>query len=327
MNRVLIAASITAILLAGCSGDDETTTAPSQPATTAATGAVTTDSHTPKRAAAPAPKPQVQGKVVGRVGNHPFTEQDIDAEFARMPANFQRMKGNPAMRANILNNLMTRYALTEQARRMGIADDPAVRRRIESAQSSILLQELNRRQRARLGKIDEQALRAYYKANIARFSQPETVHARHILVKSKKLAKRILRKLHKGADFAALARKYSEDKGSKERGGDIGTFPRGRMAPEFEQAAFTLKKDGAIAGPVKTRFGYHIIQRLGHTPAGRKPFDQVKEQIRRELEQQAFRRWVAQTKQQMGVTVLDPRYQRGPHTHGARPASPWHRQP
>ncbi|RMH52366.1 MAG: hypothetical protein D6682_02070 [Zetaproteobacteria bacterium] len=269
----------------------------------------------------------MEGKVVARVGDHLFTEKDIDAEFARMPASFRRMKANPAMRANILNNLMTRYALAEEARRMGIADDPAVRRRIESTRTSILLQELNRRQRARLTPRDEKALRAYYEANAARFSHPERLHLRHILVKSKKEAERILRKLRKGADFADLAKKYSEGKGSRARGGDLGEITRGRMAPEVEQAAFALEKDGAIAGPVKSRFGYHIIQRLGRTPAGRIPFAQVKERIRRELEQQAFRRWVEQVRQKLGVTVLDPRYQRGPHTPGARPASPWHRSP
>jgi parvulin-like peptidyl-prolyl isomerase len=106
----------------------------------------------------------------------------------------------------------------------------------------------------------------------------ETASAAHILIRyvgslragddvkrskaeAQKLADKIAKEAHKnGADFAALADKYTEDPSGKGRGGKLGVFPRGRMVPEFDQATFALKP-GEVSGPVETSFGYHIIYR------------------------------------------------------------------
>lgn len=86
------------------------------------------------------------------------------------------------------------------------------------------------------------------------------VRAAHILVKGEPKANEIMEKLKKGESFDALAREYSECP-SKKRGGDLGWFTRGRMVREFENAAFAGEK-GALVGPVKTQFGWHIIKVL-----------------------------------------------------------------
>lgn len=84
------------------------------------------------------------------------------------------------------------------------------------------------------------------------------VKASHILVKKRSEAEKILEELKKGASFAELAKNHSECP-SKKRGGDLGWFGRGKMVPEFEKAAFSLKK-GELSDIVKTQFGYHIIK-------------------------------------------------------------------
>ena len=86
------------------------------------------------------------------------------------------------------------------------------------------------------------------------------VHCAHILVKSEKEVNAVLERLKKGEKFAAIAKDVSLCP-SKKRGGDLGTFGRGQMVKEFENAAFALDK-GQISGIVKTQFGYHIIRRL-----------------------------------------------------------------
>lgn len=83
--------------------------------------------------------------------------------------------------------------------------------------------------------------------------------ARHILVKDEKTAKEVEKKLDNGEDFAKLAKKYSEDKASAEKSGELGWFSAGSMVPEFENAAFEMKK-GEISKPIKSDFGYHIIK-------------------------------------------------------------------
>ncbi len=86
------------------------------------------------------------------------------------------------------------------------------------------------------------------------------VHCAHILVKTEKEVNAVLERLKKGENFSAIAKDVSLCP-SKKRGGDLGTFGRGQMVKEFENAAFVLEK-GQISGIVKTQFGYHIIKRL-----------------------------------------------------------------
>ena len=93
--------------------------------------------------------------------------------------------------------------------------------------------------------------------------QQDQVWARHILVADEATANDIRAQLTAGADFATLAAKYSIDTGSKDKGGDLGWFSRGKMIAEFEKSAFTLKV-GEISQPIKSTYGYHIIQVLGH---------------------------------------------------------------
>ena len=89
---------------------------------------------------------------------------------------------------------------------------------------------------------------------------PDKVYCAHILVKSESEAKAVLERLKKGEKFATIAKSVSRCPSGK-RGGDLGTFTRGKMVKEFEKAAFALKK-GEISGVVKTKFGCHIIKRM-----------------------------------------------------------------
>ena len=123
-----------------------------------------------------------------------------------------------------------------------------------------------------------------------KFTEPEQVRARHILVKAdgdsspdakaaaRKKAEDLLAKVKAGADFAALAKASSEDSGSAANGGDLGLFPRGRMAPPFEEAAFALPA-GGVSGVVETSFGFHVIKIEEHRPGGVKPLEAVHDEL------------------------------------------------
>ena len=91
----------------------------------------------------------------------------------------------------------------------------------------------------------------------------DKIKCSHILVKKQSEALAIIERLKKGESFANLARELSIDKGSGKRGGDLGVFGRGMMVKPFEEAAFKLEKGEMTQEPVKTEFGYHIIERAG----------------------------------------------------------------
>ncbi|MDZ4417357.1 peptidylprolyl isomerase [Bacillus cereus] len=106
--------------------------------------------------------------------------------------------------------------------------------------------------------------------------------ASHILVNDEKTAKEIKEKINTGEDFAALAKQYSEDPGSKEEGGELPEFGPGEMDPKFEEAAYKLDV-GQVSDPIQSSYGYHIIKLTEKKEL--KPFDQEKDNIRKELEQ------------------------------------------
>jgi len=143
--------------------------------------------------------------------------------------------------------------------------------------------------------VSDEDIQKYYDKNKAQYSQPESRDVRHILVKTKKQADALYTQLQNGADFAALAKKFSEDTGSKANGGKL-TISKGQTVAPFDQTAFLLKKN-AISKPVKTEFGYHIIQPLTDTkPAKVTPLKEVKASIKQQLQQtqknEAMTKWV-----------------------------------
>lgn len=152
----------------------------------------------------------------------------------------------------------------------GIADETLTRFYYNQHYRNIYFEEV----KAGMSTLEEDA-KAFYEENKDSF-QVDEVTASHILVKEEALAKDILGKLKNGEKFEDLAKQYGTD-GTKDSGGSLGTFGRGEMVSEFEEAAFALKA-GEISEPVKTEFGYHIIK-VTDKNQGTKTYDEVKDSI------------------------------------------------
>jgi parvulin-like peptidyl-prolyl isomerase len=131
-------------------------------------------------------------------------------------------------------------------------------------------------------KVSDSDVHAYYVAHASEYQQPESRQVRHILVKKKALADSVYSQLKGGADFAKLAKKYSLDTVSAAQGGNYEAV-KGRSVPPFDKVAFALKTN-EISKPVKTQYGWHVIQALTAVkPAGKTPEKQVAAQIRQQL--------------------------------------------
>ena len=136
-------------------------------------------------------------------------------------------------------------------------------------------------------------IEAFYQQNLQQYQTPAQVRASHILLKLEgkdekqvqALADDIAKKAKAGADFAALAKQYSEDESNNMNGGDLDYFGRGRMVAEFEQAAFAMKS-GEISNPVKTAFGFHIIKVVDNKPETTRPVAEVRAEIEDQLKWQ-----------------------------------------
>ena len=259
-----------------------------------------------------------------------ITADDMQADSLRMP---EEMRGavlsRPKTVSQIATNLYVRRALANKAQAQGLGNDPQVAAALQVARDKVLSDAL-------LAKIDKDSApsdavaegqaRNNYKAKPDRFQAPEQVQVRHILIAgtdgdARAQAEKILEELKAGANFAQLAKERSADTGSAAKGGDLGLFARGRMVPEFDEAAFALKKPGDLSSIVETKFGFHILKLDARRPAGLRPYEEVREElikeVRGKLQQDA--RVAEAEKMQQGLTVNNEAIEAFAATHKAAP--------
>ncbi len=166
-------------------------------------------------------------------------------------------------------------------------------------------------------KFSEDDLQNYYKENAARYGVPEERRASHILIKvdrsapaaertkAKAKAEELLAQVRKNpAEFAALAKKNSQDEGSAANGGDLDFFSRGAMVKEFDAAVYAMKQ-GEISNLVETDFGFHIIQLTGTRGGDKKPFEAVRAEVENEVRKQLAQRRYSEAAEQFGNLVYE----------------------
>lgn len=188
----------------------------------------------------------------------------------------------------------------------------------DELKQQILLEKLLNDLSANLS-VSESKVKEFYDKNTTQFSHPEQVRASHILIMAERakmadkarLAKKdqaeaILKRVKAGEDFAKLAKENSEDPGSKMNGGDLGFFDEKTMVTNFSKAAFGMKP-GGVSDVVETEYGYHIIKTTDRRPAGKEPYETVKDQIRNGLLQQekgaAFQKWLLEARSKAKVEI------------------------
>ncbi len=234
-------------------------------------------------------------QVLATVGPNKLTVKQFQDQIDSLPMQIQiALASSPEMKEQLLDRWVQITLLAQAARNEGLDKKPEVMARVENLKNSVLAQEYAQMALKNKVNVTDDDVKAYYETHRKDMSEPAKVRARHILIRvsenankdkweaARKLALKIRNKIKSGADFAEMAKKYSDDPGTKDRGGELGFFSKGRMVPEFEKAAFNLKV-GEISQPVKTVFGYHIIQVEEKMPAKQKSFNEVKDQIRRNL--------------------------------------------
>ena len=247
--------------------------------------------------------------VIAKAAGMAFHESDIDREIRSLPGSLQHIGSDPVARGQILNVLIRRSILSRQAQEIGLESDPLIISRVNRARNTILIEALENWQTSQVPTPTEQEIDKYYKQHQVDFTIPEQIHARHILVGSEKLARQILKKLGRNREsFDVLAATHSLDDSNKSRGGDLNWFPRGIMVEAFEKSAFSLKEHD-LSKPVKTQFGWHVIELLGKRPAHIKSLNESRDEIANLLEQKRLDQWINKLILKADVTILKPEYQ------------------
>lgn len=244
----------------------------------------------PQAPAVPTTKPvEVDpAKVILTKGDISVTAGEFNTVVSTLPPQYVAALADPSMKKRIADEIVQWKELAAEARKRNLEDKPQVKQQVELQTDQVL-------SRALLKELqdadNEKEDRAYFDANKSSF---DTLKARHILIRTagsrvplragekdlsdaeaKAKADQIEQQLAKGGDFAALAKTESDDTQSAVQGGDLSSFPAWSMVRPFSQAALALKKN-QVSPPVKTEFGYHIIQLLDDQP---RTFEQAKEEI------------------------------------------------
>ncbi len=253
----------------------------------------------------------------------------LGVDFFRGEAARQR----PQVARSVLDQLIERTLILQEARRTGrLATDAEVDRRVGElgsqfptqkefeqalAREGISRAELRDRIRFELTvrrmldalsvpEVREEEVRAYFQAHRQWFDEPERVRVRHILLRTEAEARVTLARLRAGEPFDRLARQLSQDYATRDRGGDLGVVAPGQTVPEFERAAFSLQP-GQLSDPVRTSFGYHVIQVTQRLPAKQATWETAREAALRLVQEakrrEAFERWLQQLRSRARIAV------------------------
>lgn len=225
----------------------------------------------------------MENKVLVVVAGDEITERELSTFMQGLPPQQQAYASNPQFREQCLEQLVALHLFAKAGEAAGYEETEEYKKVIANARKDILAQFMMR-DVLRTAEVSEEEMKAYYEANSAQFEKGATVHAKHILVDSEERCKAVLEVIEGGVAFEEAAQANSTCP-SGQKGGDLGTFGKGQMVKEFEEAAFAAEI-GQVVGPVKTQFGYHLIKVEAKNEATISAYEEVKDSIKKTLLQQ-----------------------------------------
>lgn len=222
----------------------------------------------------------MENKVLAIVNGSELTEKDINRTLLRFPQETQEHYKTEEGKKQFLDQMINFELIYAHALDSDMKKDPDYIEQVELIEKDVLIQIGVKNIMSSVDTTEEE-IKKYYEDNSEMFKSDETASAKHILVDDLEQMKEIKLEITNGMSFEEAATKYSKCPSSAQ-GGSLGSFSRGKMVPEFEDAAFKLQV-GEISEPVKTQFGYHLIQLDEKTPQGSKSLEESKEIIVKNL--------------------------------------------
>ena len=244
--------------------------------------------------------PNDGGKAIAEFGGVKLSEKYVKTYVDNLNEYLKARYNTPERKEELMSKIAEGELVAMKAIKDGVLDDPILLSQVKNTIARFYSGTRMKLKIEESVKVTEDEMKKYYEEKKETFNTPEKVKASHILIKitdsrdkeaAKKLAEKVAAEAEKGAkdtgSFAKLVEKYSEDEGSKKRGGDLGYFERteegGKMVKEFSDGAFALQNVGDISKPVESEFGFHIIKLTGKKDKVEKTFDDVKMNIENTL--------------------------------------------
>lgn len=216
----------------------------------------------------------------------------------------ERSHGQTFPKEKLVEELIQRELLVQDAVQKKLDDSPEVINQIEMAKKTLLTQ-ADIQDYLKANPVTDEEVKAEYDKQIGSEKHME-YKARHILVKTEKEAKERIAELDKGANFAKLANKYSMDAKESQNGGDLGWFPPEQMVAPFSDTVKTLEKGKYTKTPVQTQFGWHVILLEDSREQTPPPFDAVKDQLKPFLQRKKVQTMLENLRKQAKIEILVP---------------------
>jgi peptidyl-prolyl cis-trans isomerase C len=247
-------------------------------------------------------------QVLAKIGTRTVTEGDLKQMANAVPEKFRYYYQTPEGRRQTLDYIVNIYVLAAEAEKEGLDKSPDSQKLLAFTRNDLLARMLLEKMTKDAPAPTDAEAKKYFEQNKAEFSTPESAKLRHILVETEKEIKDVLARLKKGDKFEDIATQVSICP-SKVRGGDLDWMPRGSLVPEIEDVAYKMNK-GQIEGPVKTKFGYHVLYLEDKKPGEDASFDQVKdyivEQLKYQKQQEQYEKIADSLRKKMNVQILLP---------------------
>jgi len=223
----------------------------------------------------------MEKKVLATVGEKEITNYDIESALQSLDP-YQAMHFNSEEgKKQLLEDLVNQELFYIEAKENELHNNEDFKSEMKKIEENMLKQYAINKVISSIT-LTEEEKKAFFDANKSKFNKSESASAKHILVETEEKASDLLNKINAGEmKFEEAASQYSQCP-SKEVGGDLGSFGRGQMVPEFEEAVFNMNP-GEVKGPVKTEFGYHLIKVEDRIPGGQASLDEVKNDIAKSL--------------------------------------------
>ncbi|WP_395516404.1 peptidylprolyl isomerase [Pseudorhizobium flavum] len=245
--------------------------------------------------------------VVAKVGDLEILQSELDLAVANLDPQLQQLP-DEQKRVAALSGAIDVKLLAQGAAEEGLAETEDFQKRMEYIKDRELHNSYFRKHV--VDAVTDEEVKARYEKEIAALPKQEEVNARHILVKTEEEAKAVIADLDAGKDFAELAKAKSEDS-NKDDGGDLGWFSKGRMVPEFEEAAFALEKGAYTKTPVQSQFGFHVIKLEDRRDVQPPALEQVEPQVRQLVMRDKYLALIEKAKAEQTVEIMDETLRKG----------------